>query len=825
MGVFETIHRNRGILFFFVFSFFAKCYSQQTRVYGKVWDANTGNPMPFVKVQFKNSKIGTVTDSVGYYVLETYYATDSIQFSFSGYLTNTFGIEIDKNQEFNVKMTTRVAEIQEIVIRPPDELPSTRLHKRVIANKKINNKEKLIAYQYEVYNKMQLDLNNIGEKFAKRDFVKRLDLVMNYLDSTDEGDSYLPVLLSESLSDFYYRNNPKTRREIVHGTRITGIDNLQANQFMGDMYLDINVYDDNINMFNRAFISPLADYARSFYRFYLEDSTFIGNKWCYKLRFVPKRTGDMTFQGEMWINDTTYAVKSIKANMSPSANINYVQDLYFEHSFEQVAKEIWMLTSEKMIIDFKLTKNTELYGFYGRKHSTRRNFVINEKKSDAFYNTNNTVTLDDSAKYRMWWRLHRHEPITLQEKGIDEMVDSLNNLPFFKLLKNLTYLASTGYYPVMNVELGNAFSLFSFNPVEKFRMGFALRTSNKFSKRLELGGRCAYGVLDERFKYGVSLRYNITPAKRGMLSMFYSNDIEQIGASPSATSIGSTFATVFRTGPLDKLTFVKKVGVNLEKDVKKDLILFGGFEWKEYIALGKANYIHLKTNNMYDTVNTLCTSEFTARIRWTKNEEFISGTFDRSSIRSMYPIFSIQGVFGLKGLLGSLYNYQRIEFQMEHNRQIGVLGRIRYGVNVGQVFGEAAYPFLKVHEGNQSYWLMTNTFNKLNFFEFVSDRYVGGFIENHWEGLLFDRIPFVNKLKLRLVSTGRITYGSISQRNLDVMKLPEGTRFFGKTPYAELSIGIENILKVGRVDLVYRLTHLDSGMNPIGIRARWALIF
>ena len=162
---------------------------------------------------------------------------------------------------------------------------------------------------------------------------------------------------------------------------------------------------------------------------------------------------------------------------------------------------------------------------------------------------------------------------------------------------------------------------------------------------------------------------------------------------------------------------------------------------------------------------------------------------------------------------------------MEHNRQIGILGRIRYGANAGYVFGTTAYPFLKVHEGNQSYWLLTSTFNKLNFFEFISDKYIGGFVENHWEGLLFDRIPLIKKLKWRLVTTGRITYGSISSRHSTEMILPQFTKQFGKVPYAEVAIGIENIFKVGRVDFVWRLTHLDPGMSPFGIRARWAINF
>lgn len=816
----------------FIFSIFllitTVCFSQQTKVYGTVWDANTGEKMPYVKVQFKNSKIGTLTDSVGGYSIETYYATDSIQFSFNGFLTFTTEVRKDETQEINVRLTTRLSEIQEVVIRPPDELPSTRLHKRVIAHKDINNKEKLYSYEYEVYNKLQMDVNNIGEDFTKRNVVKRLDLVMQYLDSTENGTTYLPAILSESISNFYFKNNPQKKKEIVEATRVTGVDNLQFNQFLGDMYFDINIYDNNINILNRSFISPVSNFARNYYRFYLEDSTFIDQQWCYKLRFVPKRTGDMTFHGEMWIHDTTYAVKQISATISPDANINYVQDLYFEQYFDQVEKEVWMLTREKLIADINITKNSMVYGFYGRKLSSRKNFVINKERDDDFYKSDNTVEFADSAKIRTdnYWNTHRHEPLSKQEQGIDDMVDSLNALPFFKTLRRLTYFATTGYYPIGKVEIGNAFSMFSYNKVEHFRAALALRTSNAFSKRLEIGGRIAYGFNDEKFKYGGSIRYNITPKKRGMLTVYYSNDIEQLGQSPTAAAIGSTFGTLFRTGPPDKLTFVQKIGVNLEKDIKKDLILYGGFELKEFSTLGDSSYLKFNpVSNFYDTIKTIRSSEFIARIRWTKDEEFLSGTFDRASLRSKYPIISLQGIFGVKGLFGSDYNYQKVELMIEHNRPIGYLGRIRYGANAGYIFGTAAYPFLKVHEGNESLWLLTTTFNKLNFFEFVSDKYVGAFIENHWEGLLFDRIPLVKKAKLRLVTTGRITYGGISSRHSVEMLLPKYIKQFGGIPYAEASVGIENIFKVGRVDLIWRITHLQPNptfADQFAIRFRWS---
>ncbi|TXI83495.1 MAG: carboxypeptidase-like regulatory domain-containing protein, partial [Crocinitomicaceae bacterium] len=261
--------------------------AQQTKIVGKVTDAQTGEELPFVKVRFYLSKMGTSTDTAGNYVLETYYATDSLQFSFIGYQTTTVAVKLDQTQEINVQLRPEVFEMEEVFVRPPDELMSTILHKKVIANKRINNKEKLDSYDYEVYNKLQLDLNNIGDKFTERGLVQRLDVVMNYLDSTDDGTTYLPVLLSESISDFYFRNNPKKKKEVIKASKISGIENIQINQLLGDMYLDMNIYDNYINLFQRAFISPVSNAARSFYKFTLSDSAFIDNYWCYRLDFQP----------------------------------------------------------------------------------------------------------------------------------------------------------------------------------------------------------------------------------------------------------------------------------------------------------------------------------------------------------------------------------------------------------------------------------------------------------------------------------------------------------------------------------------------------------
>lgn len=814
------------LLSFILFnSCFLAIWGQQTVVMGRVIDKK-GEPISYVQIQFLDSKIGTKSDTLGNFYLSTYYPTDTLLFRLIGYQTERIKIKKDQTQELVVKLSTQDKEVAEVVLKAPTETRGSQLHRRIVTYKDINNKEKLEAYQYHLYNKIQLDASNLDSGLINNPLVDRLSLVKNYLQTDSSDTSLLPVVLSESVSDYYYRKDPKLKKEVVEASRISGVENMQMTQFLGDMYLELNIYDNIYDLFNKSFISPLAPFARNYYQFYLDDSTFIGADWCYKLRFVPKRSGDLVFEGHMWVHDTTYAVKRFEANIAPGANLNYIQEFYIEQAFEQVQKEVWMLTSEKMVLSFKVTEKSKFLGLIGRKYSQRSAYVINAGQPEEFYRSNNSVDVLSNAKERSdeEWAQLRPLSLTDKEQRIEQMVDSLEAQPFYQNMRKLTYFTTTGYWPIQKIEIGSATSLISMNPVEKFRVALALRTSNDFSKRFEIGGRVAYGFGDQRFKYNVRLRYNITPQKRGMLMAYYNYDIEQIGLSPTAASMGTSFVTILSTAPFDKLTFVQKAGVSLEKDIKKDLIVFGAIEWKNYTPLGLATYQRF---NGFDTLNVdnISTTELTTRIRWTKDEEFLSGSFDRTALRSPYPILSFQGIFGFKDVFGSDYNYQKLEFQFEHNTQIGVLGRMRYGFTLGYINGIAAYPLLKVHDGNQSLWLLTSATNMVNFLEFISDRYVIGFAENKWEGLLFDRIPLVKKSKIRLVTTERIMLGSLSSKQNQALLIPSFVQPFNGVPYVEIGVGIENIFKVLRIDLLYRATHQIPGTSPFGIKARYSLNF
>lgn len=798
-------------------------FSQKTEVTGHVFDKATGEPLPFVKVVFQDTKVGVETDFDGAYKLSTYYATDSLIFSELAYEAKSAFVKVDEKQVIDIYLSvaSEIQQIEEIVVKAEGEFPSIVLLKKVIKNKPINNREKLEAYQYETYNKIQLDMNNIGDGLQNSKFVSRMDVLLDYIDSS-EDKSFLPLILSESISDYFYRSKPKKKKEVVKASKLSGVENFELEQFMGEMYQDINVYDNYLPLFDRSFISPISNFSQGFYKYYLEDSTFIDNQWCFKLRFVPKRKGDLTLEGEIWIHDTTYAVKQWEGVISESANINYIKGLYFAQEFDQVEDEVWMLTRDKLVMDINIAKKSKTFGIVGRKLTTRKGFVINKPYEPDFYDANSHVIVLDSAKSKSedYWKENRHENLTEQEAGIETMTDSLNNTPFFKTLKNLSYLVVTGYYPLGKIEIGNYQSLIGFNPVEGVRNQLDIRTSNDFSRTIELGGKIAYGYNDAKWKYGGLVRINLSKKKRALLSLHYNYDIEQIGQAPTAAEVGATFGALLRTGPLDKLTFVERTGLKLEKDIGKDLIITAGLEWKEFTPLGLARYERLDANNQIFVIDQIQTTEFLFKMRYGKKEEFVEGAFDRSSLGSRYPIFSIQSIIGLRGLLGADYSYQKIEVGIEQDLKLGIFGKLEYLAYAGKIFGKAGYPFLKVHEGSASVWLQSNAHNKMGFYEFISDEYVGLIADHHWDGLLFDKLPLIRKLQWRLVTSTKAVYGRISDVNQAELILPTATKKFGDIPYVEAGVGIENILKIIRIDAVWRLTHPDPSINNFGIRGK-----
>ena len=288
----------RWSLVLFISLFSLSLFGQKTIVTGKVSDAETGEVMPFVNLLFKGGKVGTSTDFQGNYRIETYYPSDSLICSFVGYRPQVKAVKRDQSQVVDFKMVAGSVALQQVEIlgSKKDKNPALTLLEKVIDYKPVNNREKLDAYEYETYNKIEFDLNNIDEKMGNSKVLKPFKFIFDNIDTTDEKAS-LPFFMTETISEYYFRSEPKKSKEIIKGTKVSGLENESVSQFLGDMYQNINIYENYLHFFGKGFVSPIADFGAFSYRYYIVDSAYIDNVWCYKLDFTPRRQNELTFKG------------------------------------------------------------------------------------------------------------------------------------------------------------------------------------------------------------------------------------------------------------------------------------------------------------------------------------------------------------------------------------------------------------------------------------------------------------------------------------------------------------------------------------------------
>jgi hypothetical protein len=805
---------------------------QKTIVSGVVLDKDTREPLPFAPLMFIGTKTGTTTDINGQYRLETYYSSDSLKCVFVGYTPLSKKVKQGQTQVIDFELSPS-SNIEAVIIRPDEgPNPAIELVKNVLRNKKINNREKLDAYEYEAYNKVEFDLNNISDKFQDRKVLKPFEFVFANVDTTQEKP-YLPVFMTESLSEYFYKRNPKVSKEVIKATKVSGIENESINQFLGDMYQNINVYDNELVIFSKSFTSPISAYCLGFYDYDLVDSAYIDGKWCYQLQFFPRRKQELLFYGDMWVNDTTYAIKEINATIAEGANINWIKQFKVRQEYDEVDKEVWMLTQDELLVDFNFSDKK--MGVYGRRTATYRKFVVNKERPSEFYAgiTDIVVEKDASRKDDAFWDEHRHIALSDNEMRIYHMVDTLKNLPQFHTVASVINLFVNGYKVWGKFEIGPYYTLYSFNPIEGNRFRFGGRTSNAFSKKIMFEGYGAYGLRDQRFKYGGGFTYILNKNPRMAIGASTKQDMEQLGQADGAFRQDNVLASLFRRNPANKLTFVTQYSGYFEKEWLYGLSNKVGFTNRVLRPAGnRYNYTRFQPDGTGRTeVGYLATTEFSLYTRFAYKEKFVYGEFERISLGTVFPVVEINYAYAVPGIMNSQFKYQRLVLRIQDKMRFGPFGYCNFTVGAGRIFGNLPYPLLMMHQGNETFFYDESSYNTMNFFEFVSDEWVNVWASYHAEGLFLNKIPIMRKLKWREVASAKAVVGGYDRANDLILARDfngdgKPDIFTLERPFVEAALGVENIFKVLRVDFIWRLSYLDHpDIVRYGIRAKLQVDF
>lgn len=816
----------------------AGSYAQVTRVTGKIVDAETKEALPFVSVTFRNTKLSATSDFDGRFSITSAVPVDSLIASYIGYQRFAVAVKKGVTQVINIELKQDVKTFDEVKI-VPGENPAHKILRKVWANKDLNNKDALSSYEYEVYNKIEFDLNNIPKEYKDKKALKPVKFIFDYIDSTNAKEKpYLPLFISETVSDYYFNKDPRHKKEVIKASRISGLKNEESvTQFMGDMYQNVNLYENNFEVFAKTFVSPISEYGIMYYRYYLIDSVFIDGVRCYHIQFKQKRKQETVFNGNMWIADTAFALRRIEMSLPDDVNLNYVNTLNFVQEYGKTPSGRWMLQKDRIIVDFAIREKKT--GFYGRKTTSYRDFRLNEPRNDTFWTFGENLVVDKDANNRneAYWDTMRHDSLSKNELQIYKMVDTIQSLPIYKSWETIVVTAVGGYWVKGPIELGPYYKIISNNGIEGWRVRLGGRTSNDFSRWVEINGFVAYGFKDEHFKFNAEFKSFITKKPRQIVYLNYKDDYEVLGQSWNAFTPDNILSSVFRRTPLTNMTHVQQGMFTWEYEP------FDGWSNKLYLVnrnmtpLGTTRYVTVNDALIIDTVHSITTTEIRLRTRFAYDEKYIEGTFERVNTGTKYPVLSIAASFGLKGMVNGDYEYQKVVVNVNDRFYINPLGYVDYVIEAGQIFGKVPYPMLELHGGNETYLYDTYAFNMMNYYEFASDRYFTVQAFHHMGGFLFNKIPLLKKLKWREVFTAKMLMGEVTSGNEGVFIFPTTLSELNRGPYYEVSAGVENVFKIFRIDALWRLSYVDkdyrtryesnsSGRVPVfGIRGSMQFIF
>jgi hypothetical protein len=818
---------KKCLLLFLIFCNGAFVSFAQYTIRGKVFEAENKEAMPFVPVTIKGTNFVAQTDFDGNYVIKSNKLTDSVVAVFVGY--KRLARSINKSltiQEINFPMSNQGGTSLEEVVVKAGENPAHRIIRNSVKNKEKTNKTNLKAYEYESYNKLEFDLNRIPKEMRNKKAFKPIAFVFDNVDSSNSAEKpSLPFFIVENLSQFYYKSNPTRRKEIVVASKITGIENSSISQVLGDMYQNLNIYDNNLLIFGKQLPSPLSENGLFYYKYYLEDSAFENNQYIYHIRFKPKRVQELSFTGNLWIADTTWGVKRLEMSLPKDANINFINGANIVQEFTYT-DSTWMLSKDRLVIDFAPTKKA--IGFYGRKTTSYKKIKLNQPKEEKFYEFSDKIIVEDNAtkKTDEFWLQNRHDSLTQREKKVFKMIDTIQTLPIYKTWVDVFTVLVVGYKTFNNFEIGPYSNLISYNKIEGLRLRFGGRTSDIFSKWYELNGYVAYGLLDEKWKYALGFKTFITKKPiRQLLGMNYRSDYEILGQSTNGFSQDNVLASFFRTSPLINLTRVDNVEAYYSREWFPGLTSVATLVSRRFSPLGSNQYFETKRDGSISEKEEVTNTEARLNVRFAWKEKYVGEGFKRLSIGSRYPVLQVNYAKSLQNAFKGEYDYQKLVVNISDRIRITpILGYTDFVLEGGKIWGQVPYLLMELHGGNQTYLYDYMAFNMMRNYEFTSDQFISAAVFHHFEGLFLNKIPLLRKLKWREVITCKAVWGVASAKNRATLIFPLTLSDLNSGPYVEASTGIENILKVFRIDVFYRATYQFTNQKQnIGLRFSFQL--
>lgn len=839
----------------------------QTMLTGTVTDAQTGEPLSYVNVYYEDGKV-TQTDDEGRF--KRTWKRGKLTASIVGYEAQTINVRNKTHIDF--KLTPLNTTMGEATVTAKKKKysrkdnPAVILMRRVMAAKQLHNLYERDYFSLHKYSKMHLAVDDVNpQKFSEGGSLQMLSFMQNTIQVCNETGRYiLPLSIDETASQKVWRKSTKTGKDIITGQRSSGLNEListgeSLNIIMKDLFTDVNLYENELNMLHHRFRSPLGDEAAiQFYRYFLGDTLVVDGERCVEVNFTPNNQQDFGLSGAIYITvDSTFRLVYADITLPHNTDVNFVKDMRLIQHYAPLA------TGEQVLVNDDMLMHLEIVSFITSaqiRRSTEYSRYDFSAVPDHAFNFEGPQRIDPNARMRddEFWDRYTANHMEKEQKKMGTAMGEMRKKTFFKyalpvLQAVVENFVETGKKSA--IDIGPVNTLISFNNVDGVRLRASGQTTAYLNPHFFVKGYVAYGFKDHRWKGGADLVYSFNkkayrPHEFPMrnLTFSYKNDV----TSPSDKFLGQDKDNVFKSAkwnPNNLMYYQQSVKLNYTYEWGSGLQLWTEVQHERMQPTLDMFYQKISTGgisaNEADHIPALHKSTVSVGMNYQPGATYINTKQHRFVTNRDAPQFVLSHAVGLKNVLQSEFASNVTNIGIYKRFWVGSWGKIDTYLEGSVQWNTVPYPYLIAPAANQSYFVESGAFSMIRTMEFLNDRQVQFFFSWDMSGKLFNRIPLIRKLKLRERLGVNALWGDLTEKNNPYAHTESNTLFYfpgrwlpdgsfrsyahvmdyGK-PYVEVFFGVHNIFKVFEVDVFRRMTYLEiPETKKWGVRFKFHISF
>lgn len=705
------------------------CSAQNHSISGKIFDSNSKEPLAFVNIAANDGKQGVTSSIEGYFKLKSNAPIDSIRFSYVGYFPKTIYKDDLKSGKIEVALQKQSLELQEVVILP-GENPAHRIIQKTIDNRNINNPLKNSSFSYTSYNKMIFTSDIVGDTTlaVPKDLPDSLKTPKQQL---YEFLNEKHLFMMENVNQRIFKA-PSNNYEKVIASKVSG--------FKDPFFTIINTQIQGISFYNELFVildkkyvNPISRGSTSKYFFLMQDTLYQNLDTVFVISFRPRiNTNFDGLEGLLYINTNGYALQNVTAK--PHRDEKGIS-VNIQHQYELIDNKKW----------FPVQLNTELYfsnvslNNVGQIVAKGWSYITDieidpELKRRDFGNAELDLDVVSERESGKILEKYRVQPLTKQEEETYVLIDSLSKEANLEKHIGTAKTLMTGFIPIsiFNLQLDK---LYRYNHYEQSRLGIGFMTNRKLLKNISFGGYIAYSFGNKHLNYGGTLETYFNRKKSFKGELIYKFDVLEDGNLPLYFDNSSLLDfSLYRHLYINRFNHHRQISYTVSGKPNKRLTLLGSISHQEIFPGYDYNYTNLENNQIFSKNHIATLAEATIGVRYAYNEQIFANDGFMFVTNSDYPVFTLQITHAFPNILGSDYEFNKIDATFSYSYRWKYVGKTSLFLKAGYI--DRALPqwgtYAFASNLNKEYIFASQSFSTMPFNKYYASQHVNLFFTHNF---------------------------------------------------------------------------------------------